>query len=550
MSTITNVTGYLEYDYATRPYLQGLIEIADGLQFQSFIQDARAPVAMQTTFQIAVGEAYGLQFQARITQTAANALQWQSLIEDVEAPQGLQAQAQIAETLANAMQFQSAITTAYGVGVQFEANNTAQTLVGAQFQGLITESYPAALQFQGERTEESTHGFQFQHKRVEAYAAGLQFQSDVTQESPIGVELRAQNGWIHRQCGPGYLEEFGYLEDWPYLAPRICVTGAMQFEGVGKRQNFYGLQFQGLITKQQSYGVQFQGKIYTSQPVGLQVEAITITPVGMQVRVAIYNTTNLRIMYDFPSRGETGTNWTASGTAASSTNAFSVNNLNTDIVEQVWRSDGSPSVTLTCDTQRTGGVFVDTIAILNHNLSGGATVEVQFSDNNITYSTYANMNVEQENMYYIAPNLPLEAHRYWRFVINDTGNFGIQIGTIVFGSSIIFQGECFIDTVRFGKRQFKDQVFTEGHTNVSNDRGKKRFLGLEFTDLNFGKANFRQLRNTFNDVGTILKALWIPTPQTPSRFAIFGKLEEIPEETHNTRGEDYVSLSIRVDESL
>lgn len=550
MSVVTNVTGYLEYDYATRPYLQGLIDQADGLQWQARIEDARTPVAMQTTYQIVVGEAYGLQFQGRIERTQAAALQWQALIEDVEAPQGVQFQGQISQSLAVGAQFQSLIETAYGVGVQLEADVTAETLAGMQFEGLVTTAYPAALQFQGRVEKEDAIGSQFQSKRIEAYTAGVQWLADVETSASVGIEQRAARGWIHRQCGPGYLEEFGYLQDWPYLAPRVCVTGGLQFEAVGQRQFFYGLQWQGKIEQQEAYGIQWRGKIFRELPVGLQFEAVTLTSVGVQVRVAIYNTTNLRIMCDFPSRGETGSNWTASSTAPSSTNAFNVNNLNTDIVEQVWRSNGDPSVTLTCDTQRTGGVFVDTIAILNHNLSGGAEVVVEYSDNNIIYNFYANMLVERENMYYIAPNLPLEAHRYWRFVINDPGSSGVQIGTIVFGSSIIFQGECFIDTVRFGKKQFKDQVFTEGHTNVANDRGKKRFLGLEFTDLNFGKANFRQLREVFDESGTILKCLWIPTPQTPSRFAIFGKLEEIPEETHNTRGEDYVSLSIRVDESL
>jgi hypothetical protein len=175
---------------------------------------------------------------------------------------------------------------------------------------------------------------------------------------------------------------------------------------------------------------------------------------------------------------------------------------------------------------------------------------MQASDNGVSWVNYANMVVEPENMYYIAPSLPLTPYRYFRFIIEDTGSTTIQVGTILFGSSIIFQGECFVDTVQFGKKQFADKVFTEGHTNISNDRGKKRFLALEFKDLNFGKANFRNLRDMFDDAGTILKCLWIPIPQTASRFAVFGKLNEIPEETHNTKGDDYVSLSVRVDESL
>ncbi len=547
MSTITNELGYAEYDYATRAYGEGVVTQADGLQFR-----------------------------AKISNTD---------------PKGLQAQFEISEDVATGQQFQAKITRSELSGLQFLSQTVGEATPALQFEALVTTSQQAGLQFEHKRTEQAAVGLQFQHERSETENAGLQFRSEVTTNNTSGVQMFAAKGWPHYQCGPGYAEEFGYAM-WDYLKPRICVAGGLQAlfgvstrsenglqwqqkinEAVTLGQQFQakinetlpvglqfasrreesqieGLQFQHKRSEGETYGFQFQHKRFETHPAGMQFESVSSLSTGLQVRVAIYNATNLRVLKDFPSRGTNGVNWTADSTAASSTNSFSVNNLNTDIVEQVWRNAGGVSATLTCDTQQPSGVFVDTVGILNHNLSGGATVIMQYSDNNISWANYVNMTVEPENMYYVAPSLPLQAHRYWRFIITDPGTSFIQIGTIVFGTSIIFQGECFVDSVRFGKKQFADKVFTEGHTNISNDRGKKRFLNLDFRDLNYGKANFRQLKTIFEDAGTILKCLWIPTPKTPSRFAVFAKLNEIPEEEHNTKGDDYVSLAVSLDESL
>jgi len=593
MSVIVSQLGYAQYDYATRDYCEAVVTIADGLQFQASIEDARNTIASQwqqeiqdsvtagaqwrseitkeaaqgTQFQSLILDAlaaqafqwqqvirlelpYGAQWQGTIEKEDAQGAQFQSLAAGVESPHGLQWQNEISEESPHGFQFQYRIEKLDSVGVQFQSEIDVIEPIALQFQGfIVTESTPA-MQFLSAIETGKTLAIQWQQKITDGQTHGMQFNSAIETASPLGVEFIGAEGWPHFKCGPGYAEEFPYATDWPYLAPRVCVLGGLQFTARREEEQPVALQWQQQIDVVEPYGLQFQGKIYEIEPIGVQFEAVSVESVGLQVRVAIYNDTNLRILKDFPSRGSDGVNWTASSTASSSTSAFSINNVNTDIVEQVWRSAAGSSATLTCDTQATGGVFVDTVALLNHNFSGGATVVMQYSDDNVSWENYANMLVEPENMYFISTDLPLSAHRYWRFIINDTGASFLQVGTIVFGSSVIFQGECFVDTVRFGKKQFKDQVFTEGHTNVSNDRGKKRFLGLEFQDLNFGRANFRQLRSLFDEAGTILKCLWIPTPQTPSRFAVFGKLDEIPEETHNTKGDDYVSLNARVDESL
>lgn len=292
----------------------------------------------------------------------------------------------------------------------------------------------------------------------------------------------------------------------------------------------------------------------TSAGLRSQVTKILQRTIRSQILLALYNITRIRILASFPSRGTTGLNWSyISG--ASAAGSFSINNLNTDLVEQVVRTT-STSVTMQNDTQVTQGIYMDTMAILNHNLTLSAVVTV-IASNDPGFSTVLYsfiMPNELENMYYIAPTIPLLSARYFRFVISDTSNPDgyISMGTIVFGSSVIFSGECVVDQVTKKKVHFKDGIKTEGFTTVSNDRALKTSVSFSFKYLDFNKNNYKSLTTIINLVRTSLKALWIIDPRFPSRFAPFGKLTEIPIESHLVIGKDadYIDMDLTVDESL
>jgi hypothetical protein len=360
---------------------------------------------------------------------------------------------------------------------------------------------------------------------------------------------------LHATC-----DDAGYLTDayltFGYLVRTFCVTLGAQVNRINTVEHPIDGQVQRQISTTRDFKAQVQRQIDAQHAALMQVDRVKITVKGAQILFTLYNTYNLRILCDFPSRGTTGLNWTASSTA---TGDFSVYNLNTDIVEQVWRSVSGvkTGVVLTCDTEIAQGVFLDTLAMLNHNLTRSATVQFQGS-NDAGFATIGfdeNLEVlDDVNLYYIAPTLPQVSFRYWRFIINDSTNTNdsLQIGTIVFGPSVIFQGECFVDQVQRGTKHFSDKIETEGFTNVSNDRALKYSTQLEFKFLNFQKGNYRNIRNIFRTARTSLKCLWIPTPQFPERFAVFGKLTQIPVETHKVISEDadYVSFNLEVDESL
>lgn len=298
---------------------------------------------------------------------------------------------------------------------------------------------------------------------------------------------------------------------------------------------------------------EIERKIDTEHAVRSQIQRLEAHIVYSQVTQVLYNTTNLRIMCDFPSRGTSGTNWTSNSTAAGD---FSPYNLNTDIVEEVWRSDFVLSgIVLTCDTELPQGVFTDTLAFLNHNLTTSASVVWQRS-NDPGFATVDTVvfTITVDNFIWVAPTLPLSGYRYHRFQISDPTNSNayLEIGTIVFGPSIIFQGECFVDRVVKGTKHFSDKVLTEGFTNISNDRAVKYNVALEFKNLNFGRGNYRNIRAVFDYARTSLKCLWIPTPQYPLRFFTFAKLAAIPDESHNVKSAalDYIDFNILTDESL
>jgi hypothetical protein len=204
------------------------------------------------------------------------------------------------------------------------------------------------------------------------------------------------------------------------------------------------------------------------------------------------------------------------------------------------------------------GVPVDTFAALNHNLTTSASVVLEASNDSgfspVEFSV--NLSPTETNMYYIAPTFPTQQFRYWRLVINDPTNPSgfLQIGTIVFGTTVILQGEAFVDEVTKLTKHFSDKVATEGFTNVSNDRAIKNSVSIDFRNMQYNRGNFKNLRELFEFARTSLKCLWIPDPQQMERFTVFGKLTQIPAEKHVNRGSgtsaDNVDFTLEVDESL
>lgn len=296
---------------------------------------------------------------------------------------------------------------------------------------------------------------------------------------------------------------------------------------------------------------------------GTQATLLRTKKVGFQATLVIYNITQLRILSEFASRGTPallGNNWTTTSQASGD---FLPRNVNTDIEEQVFRS-AIPSVTLTCDTGLSQGTTIDTLSFRNHNLTTEASITLQGSkDNFATIDVSIPIVSETQHLYYIAPVFPTgtaNQNRYWRFVIDDPTNPDgyIEIGCILFGNARIFsKKESFINPIKHGDIHFVDGLPTEGFTSSNNDRALKKYMSLSFQDLDRSLGNIRIIERVLQLYRTSQKVLVIPRPSKPSRYAVFGKLRDMPELTETDVSNDddatsdtaYVSLDLTWDEA-
>ncbi len=345
---------------------------------------------------------------------------------------------------------------------------------------------------------------------------GVQVQGTTETQGEFGSEVKTSN-LAHSFCpgAAGYLDTIGYLSE-SYLSTRMCVSA--------------GAQFQFVATEAR----------------------------GCQVLGTLYNTTNLRILHDYDTRGDDGLNWTSNSTEISSTDSFNVNNLNTDIVDQVWQSSFGTvvGISLDCDLGSFPS-FMDTLAFLNHNMTTSAVVTIHLSDNPAHAPTGESFSFDQTlfDSIYIAENLPTLGWDFMRIDIDDPTNLDgfIYIGTVVGGSALVMTDrECFTQNVKRTPVSFADGIQTEAFSYVRNFRGIRYKSQMTFKNMLYTGTNWSRLDNLFNDINTTLKALWIPTPAFPLRYMTYAKLTRIPEQNHNVISEksDWINFTIDTDEAL
>lgn len=322
-----------------------------------------------------------------------------------------------------------------------------------------------------------------------------------------------------------------------------------------------GNQIEKFIYLDFIYPAQIDIEIRKQRQFGAQINKVFASVMAMQVYKRLYNITQLRILDEFLSRGtqaQGGLTWTNEITGGIAPGDYDVNNLNTDIPEEITKTATSERrFKIFCNTG-IPNTFVDTIAILNHNFTASAVIDITgFYDHDAFLAGIPSIVIrpmlERENIYWISPDIPLVPCQYWRFDIQDVGNpYQLEMGIIVFGSSRLFtMAECFDNPVNYGYKHYKDQVETEGFTNYSLDRALRRNLGLSFSKLRYYGGNYLMLQDFFLNVKTDLKALIIPRPTKPSSMAVFAKLNQMPNESHEAIDDDnhYVSLSLEWDEA-
>jgi hypothetical protein len=526
----TEIFGYLEDPYLEGEYGTSTARAYGGLQTRFVIADDKSN-GVQTRFTIESLKALGIQSRFTILSDTSFGIQTLLRIESNK-PNGVQSRFTIKDYLyAAGLQLNAVVATNGVDGIQTEFSVDSVNSQGIQYNGIVS-NFPKDI--------------------------ALQYEGVINSSKVLGIEARSDR-YPTRACDDnGYLDD-AYLSE-GYLAECNQQMPGLQANFVVTQTTEYGLQAR-LTIKDALKGSATQARFTIAdfkKFLGVEFDAQFLNGMAIQFLAAIYNTDNLRILCDFDSRGVNNNNWTASSTAVGD---FNVNNVNTDIVEQVWRSIVTTGVTLSSDTGVPQGTIIDTLAILNHNLTSSATVTLIGSNNpgHAPTGIVIPLEARANNLFYIAPTLPSTGFRYWRIAIDDATNPDgfLQIGAILYGTSQIFQGECFVDEIEFSLKDFADTVATEGFTNVANSRAIKRNVKLDFRSLEANDRNFKILRDIFENIRTTLKCLWIPTPdptdqEITAKFATFGKIPVLPSERHNSKGRniDYVSMTIEVDESL
>ena len=425
---------------------------------------------------------------------------------------------------------------------------------GTQVEMFVGDDEATGFQVEQIASLEEETGFQAQMVIDDEDSSGFQVQMIVDDDGDVvGWEIKSDKN-LFTECG-GYLEE-DYLTT-AYLGRRYCGFFGFQAQMVIDDEDSSGFQVQMIVDDDDVNGFQAQMVVDDDILIGFQVEQNLQTILGFQVNQALYNATKMRVLCDFDSRGTTGANWTATSQEPGD---FSVLNLNNDIEEFFWRSaEGDiTSVDLVCDTEISQGVLVDTIAVRNHNLTTSGTIVVQGSND----PSFSSIGFEETlvqrtpHSYYIAPVLPENLFRYWRFRLNDATNPDnfLKIGTIIFGQSRILFRDCQTDEIQKVRRHFSDKIETEGFTNVNNNRSLKDAVRLNFRNMEFSSGDYQTLQDIFEFARTNLKCLWVPDPRSTQieRFTVFAKMRSMPQEQHNNKGIglDHISFSVDLDESL
>lgn len=268
--------------------------------------------------------------------------------------------------------------------------------------------------------------------------------------------------------------------------------------------------------------------------------------------ISIYNTDKFRILYEFASDGNTANNYTASSQASVDKG---VNNLKNDIVEKYWESTGATSEWFQLDAGAGNQPGFDTIGIVSHNLTNGAIVNVYGygQSGDAAPGTWAGVPVfanmampldrpNEKNLIWLAPSIPLVGFRHWRVTISDPTNpLGrIRIGRFVAGRAFVLADENFEQDLDFSFANYKDEMNLNGFTSIANNRALKKRLKLQFRNLEIvNKGNYKQLRTFSEYARDTLKALVIPDPQDPYTYAVFAKLESMPQDSHRGLSKDY-----------
>lgn len=213
---------------------------------------------------------------------------------------------------------------------------------------------------------------------------------------------------------------------------------------------------------------------------------------------------------------------------------FDKANLTTEPLRQVWRSvdaAGWKEIVIQAETESQ----VDTVALLGHNLSEDAVVQVQadFDDSFLAPAETKVMTWSKGNM--ALTDGFSASYEFYRIRILDPSNpcGYIQVGRIVGGRAFTFDyNEDINDDFEIAQDDLADSVRSEGFFRISNDRVKVKSLSARFTKISTvasQNANYLGWLEMMDEVGVTKPFLTI-LDRGDTGFGLFwAQLEKIPQ---------------------
>lgn len=265
-------------------------------------------------------------------------------------------------------------------------------------------------------------------------------------------------------------------------------------------------------------------------------------------------TTGIKFLYLF-SLGNYNTNFpglnviSVTSTAAGDHNK---SNLTTSPLRETWRSASiltTQEIIIEADDLTT---VIDTFAILNHNLTDIATVQLQASNNVSFISPAFTISFPYSKKHLLLTQDLGIAYRYFKIKILDPTNpcGFIEIGKIVAGRSFTFtKNEDVTDKFSVANDDLAYKMKTEGFFRASNERIKVKKLNIKFQSLQtvgINADNYTKLLEMLNYCGETIPFLTILDPGEPYFQLVWGQVDSLPTENYDINR--YVDLGFSIQE--
>jgi hypothetical protein len=227
-------------------------------------------------------------------------------------------------------------------------------------------------------------------------------------------------------------------------------------------------------------------------------------------------------------------------------------NLTTTPLRETWRS--ASSLTFQDVIMETNDLTVipDCFAILNHNLTEQAVVQLQASmTSDFTSPAFTIQFVWSKKHMVLLQNVGL-AYKYYRFRFLDPLNpcGFIEVGRILAGTTFTMtNNEDITDDISVGTQDLAYSMKSEGFFRAFNERVKVDKINLSFSKLLTiapDNGNFLGLMEMFDAVGETYPFLTIVDPADQSFQLIWGNVDTLP--TRSFSINRYVNMSFAIQE--